>query len=122
MLGLLFSGELGPHSSLKSSFESLDITLDPSSASSSIACYASWPLQAYIRFPIRFLSYLTCVDVDLPVVVYDCASSCPVPSTVDPITIKVSGGTVKSFVVDIDPVRRLLCTREAWAREDSSSR
>lgn len=97
----------------------MDITLDPSSAAPSIACYASWPLQKRGRldFQSAFSLTETCVDVDLPVVVSDCASSYPVPLTVDPITIKGSGSTVKSFVVDIDPVRRLLGTREAWARE-----
>lgn len=86
------------------------ITLDPSSASSSIACYASFLASTSVYkegaflFPIHFLLRLLVLTWTFLLRVSYCASSCPVPSTIDPITIKVSGGTVQSFVVDIDPV------------------
>jgi len=57
-------------------------------------------------------------EADFSAPFYDCASSVRLPETVDAITLKVSGGTVKSRIVELDTTRRLLCTHEAWERED----
>lgn len=37
---------------------------------------------------------------------------------VSDITLQISGGTVQSVMVNVDPHRRILCTREAWEREE----
>ena len=87
-------------------------------------CYASWPLQAYIKgLPISHCLSLTytstdsCLLSDFSAPLSADPSSSPLPETVNELILKISGGTVTRTVIDIDPHRRLFRIHEAWERE-----
>ena len=124
-MGLSSSSTLG-HFSWHDVCEECDITLDSLVASSEDICEASWPLQAYIkglRLPISHCLSLTytstdsCLLSDFSAPLSADPSSSPPPSTVNELTLKISGGTVTSIVNDIYPHRRLFRIHEAWERE-----
>lgn len=126
MLGLLGSRTEVSKYNWTNAFAELDITLDPVSSFSDIACYASWPLKAYIKgFPLSHslsLSYTSqdaCSLVSYAVPFTNCFVADPLIETLHHITLKVSGGTVKCALADLDAHRRLLRITEAWEQEDA---
>lgn len=137
MLGILCSPELDQCYSCLDACSEEDITLDTASPASEVACYAAWPIQAYIKgFSISNALALTFTSRDDFVVEdfsasrddfevedfsapRDWCTASPEPlEYVSDITLQISGGTVQSVMVNVDPHRRILCTREAWEREE----
>jgi len=105
-MGLAWPAELGRHYRWSDVCEECDITLDPLFDPSEVACYASWPLQAYIKgFPLSHSLSLTytyndaCLLYAFSAPLSPSGTASPLFETVHYITLKVSGGTVKSTVV-----------------------
>lgn len=63
---------------------------------------------------LTYTSKDSCLDEDSSAAPDACASAFPLPSTVNEITLEVSGGTAKSFTVELDPTRHMLSKHESW--------